>query len=415
MREEKSHRRSADIVRLGAQGDGVAETAEGALFVPFTLPGERVTIEVGDNDRARLISIESASQNRIAPVCRHFGQCGGCAVQHAAPELYRGWKRDIVIAAFAARGLEPAIDDLVVPQGLRRRATLAARRTAAGTILGFHEAASHELVDLAECPVLERAIASAFAHLRALVTPLLSRKGEARLAVTLTNGGLDVAVSEVERDLTAALRTTLAALALEARLARLTVGRDPVYEAFAPDLTFGSADVVLPPGAFIQAVAGAEAAMADLMLVAIGKAKSVADLFSGIGAFTFRLAARAKVFAADSDPEAVAALLKAARSARGLKPIAAIRRDLFREPLSALELKDYDAVVFDPPRAGAEAQARMIARSKVKTVVAISCNPATLARDARILIDGGYAIERVTPIDQFHFSPHVEAVAVLRR
>ncbi len=415
MSEQVPSRRSAEICRLGAQGDGVIDTADGPLFVPFTLPGERVTIETGGRDRARLISIETPSPDRVAPVCRHFGQCGGCTIQHASPTLYRAWKRDAVNAAFAARGLSPPVADMIVPQGLRRRASLSAKRTDAGTILGFHAAASHELIDLAECPVLERAIASAFPKLRALVAPLLPRKGEARLNVTLTNGGLDVAVGDVERELTALLRTTLAGLAQEAHLARLTVNGDPVYGALAPELTFGGADVVLPPGAFIQAVAGAEAAMAELMLAAVGKSKVVADLFSGIGAFTFRLAARAKVFAADSDPDAIAALIKAAKSARGLKPVTAIRRDLFREPLSALELKDFDAVVFDPPRAGAEAQARMIARSKIKTVVAISCNPATLARDARILVDGGYAIESVTPIDQFHFSPHVEAVAILRR
>jgi|CXWK01.1.fsa_nt_gi 23S rRNA (uracil1939-C5)-methyltransferase len=415
MTDSESHRHQLTIARLGAQGDGVAEAGGGQVFVPYTLPGERVTIEPEGAGRARLVAIEAASPDRVPPVCRHFGRCGGCAVQHVAPSLYRAWKRASVAAAFSARGLEANIGDLIEPNGLRRRATFSARRTSAGTMLGYHEAASHELVDLAECPVLEPAIVSALPALRALVAPLMPRKGEARVNVTMTNGGLDVAIADVERELTAELRTYLASLAERARIARLSIGRDPLFASLAPELTFGTVDVQPPPGAFIQAVAAAEDAMAGVMLAAAGKSKSVADLFCGIGAFTFRLAGRAKVFAADSEPEAVEAIAKAVKTARGLKPITVIRRDLFREPLSPLELKDFDAVVFDPPRAGAEAQARMIARSKVKTVVAISCNPATLARDARILVDGGYAIESVTPIDQFRYSAHVEAVAVFRR
>ncbi len=201
----------------------------------------------------------------------------------------------------------------------------------------------------------------------------------------------------------------------EARLARVSISGDMAYEALAPFLTIGAVEVVLPPGAFLQAVAEAEAAMAELIVAAVGKAKKVVDLFSGVGAFTFRLAKASKVLAADSDKVAIAALVAASRKTSGLKPIEAIARDLFREPMSATELNAYDAIVFDPPRAGAEAQAKMIARSKVKTVVAVSCNPATLARDARILIDGGYKLESVMPVDQFLYSPHIEVVAVLRR
>lgn len=180
-------------------------------------------------------------------------------------------------------------------------------------------------------------------------------------------------------------------------------------------LMFGNAEVIAPPGAFLQAVAEMEEAMANLVLRAAGKSKAIADLFCGVGAFTFRLAERAKVFAADNDKRAIAALNAAVKNARGLKPVEARTRDLFREPLSATELRDFDYVVFDPPRAGADAQARMLARSQVKTVIAVSCNPATLARDARTLIDGGYILESVTPVDQFLFSPHIEAVAVFHR
>lgn len=403
-----------DIIRLGAQGDGIAETAAGPVYVPFALAGERITATV-EGERGRLLSVERASAERAKPICRHFGTCGGCAVQHMAPPLYAAWKRETVVAAFASRGLSPMIANLVMPQGKRRRVTFTARRTASGTLMGFHEAGTHELVDLAECPVTEPAMVAALPQLRALVTPLISRKGEARLIITLTNGGLDVAIADIERDLSSGVRAGLAASASTTAIARVSVAGDPVFETFPPVLTFGTVDVVIPPGAFIQAVGAAEEAMSGIMMGALGKVKSVADLFSGVGALAFRLAQKAKVFAADSDREAITALNAAVKTARGIKPVTAIRRDLFREPLSALELKDFDAVVFDPPRAGAETQAQMIGKSKVKTVVAVSCNPATLARDARILIDGGYALESVMPIDQFHYSPHVECVAVFRR
>ncbi len=382
--------------------------------MPFALAGERVIADVA-GERARLIKIEQASRDRTAPVCPHFGVCGGCAVQHMSANIYRDWKRDIVVQAFASRGLMPTVADLVEPDGKRRRATFAARRTSSGGLLGFHEAGSHQLVDIDVCPVMEPAIVVALPALRKLVEPLLSRKGEARITVTMTNGGIDVAVGEVERTLDPALRSTLAESARIGRFARVSIGGDTAYEALQTRLTFGAVDVVLPPGGFIQAVAAAEETMAGLVMDAIGKSKSVVDLFSGVGAFAFRLAARCKVFAADSDRPAIAALLAAQKQARGIKPVTAIVRDLYREPLSAMELEDFDALLFDPPRAGAEAQARMIAKSRVKTVVAVSCNPATLARDARILVDGGYTLGEVTPIDQFKYAPHVECFAVFRR
>jgi 23S rRNA (uracil1939-C5)-methyltransferase len=403
-----------DIQRVGAQGDGIAERDGKSIFVPFALAGERVAVEV-EGERARLINVVQASQNRVAPVCPHFGSCGGCAVQHMSKQLYRAWKRDIVVQAFASRGLAPVVADLIRPEGKRRRATFTARKTNSSVLLGFHEAGSHQLVDIDVCPVMEPAIVSGLPALRKLIEPMLSRKGEARITVTMSSGGLDIAIAEIERTLDSGLRSTLAQAARTGGFARVSFGGDTAYEALQTGLAFGTVDVVLPPGGFVQAVAAAEETMAGLVMQAIGKSKSVADLFSGIGAFAFRLAARCRVFAADSDRPAIAALLAAQKTARKIKPITAIVRDLYREPLSAMELKDFDALVFDPPRAGAEAQARMIARSKVKTVVAVSCNPATLARDARILVDGGYALGDVTPIDQFHYAPHVECVAVFRR
>ncbi|MBY0562115.1 TRAM domain-containing protein [Hyphomicrobium sp.] len=402
------------IRRIGAQGDGVADLDGAPVFVPFTLPGERIEAEV-DGERARLERVLVPSPERIAPVCKHFGKCGGCSVQHMASATYAEWKRNLVVDAFRSRGLEPIVDDLQRTAGKRRRAVMRAVRTATGVALGFYEASSHDLVEIEECPVLEPKIVAAFPDIGNLIAPLISKRGEARVAITLTKSGLDVEVTGTERQLTAEVRSTLASKASDLKLARLVIGSELVVETLHPFLTFGTADVILPPGVFVQAVEEVETEIARRVVAAVGKAKAVADLFSGMGAFTFPLAARSRVSAFDGDKAAVAALASAAKKTSGLKPITATVRDLFREPLSTLELNEHDAVVFDPPRAGAEAQSQRLTKSKVKTVVAVSCNPATLARDARHLVDGGYKIESVTPIDQFLYSAHVEVVAVFRR
>jgi 23S rRNA (uracil1939-C5)-methyltransferase len=408
-----SEERELRIARVGAQGDGVAEGSGASIFMPFTLAGERVIADV-DGERGRLVRVLQPSADRVEPVCRHFGTCGGCAVQHMSSAAYRAWKRDLVVSAFAARGLDAVIDELIKPGGKRRRAVLSVERCETGIEIGFREAQSHALVAIEECPVLEPRIVAALSALGALVQPLVSKRG-ARLTVTMTKSGLDVLLDGIERRLTPDIRSRLASGASALKLARLSIGNETVVETLPPFLTFGAADVVLPSGAFVQAVAEAEAEMARRILAAVGKVKSVADLFCGVGAFTFPLAARAKVLAFDGHRPAIDALAAAAKKASGLKPITAHVRDLFREPLSALELNELDAIVFDPPRAGAEAQAQRLAKSKVKTVVAVSCNPATLARDARHLVDGGYKIESVTPVDQFVYSAHVEVVAVFRR
>jgi 23S rRNA (uracil1939-C5)-methyltransferase len=402
------------IRRIGAQGDGVADLDGEPVFVPFTLPGERIEAEV-DGERARLERVLVPSPERVAPVCKHFGKCGGCSVQHMASETYAEWKRNLVVDAFRSRGLEPVVDDLQRTAGKRRRAVMRALRTPTGVILGFYEASSHDLVAIEECPVLEPKIVAAFHDIGNLIAPLLSKRGEARVAITLTKSGLDVEITGTERQLTPEVRSTLASKASDLNLTRLVVGSELVVETLHPFLTFGTADVILPPGVFVQAVEEAETEIARRLVAAVGKAKAVADLFSGMGAFKFPLAARSRVSAFEGDKAAVAALASAAKKTSGLKPITPTVRDLFREPLSPLELNEHDAVVFDPPRAGAEAQSQRLTKSKVKTIVAVSCNPATLARDARHLVDGGYKIESVTPIDQFLYSAHVEVVAIFRR
>ena len=403
-----------EIERVGAQGDGVALVDGDSVFIPFTLQGERVTAVV-DGGRGRLVDVVTPSADRILPVCRHFGVCGGCALQHMEGRAYRDWKTEQVRAAFAARGLDAEVGELIVPEGGRRRVVLTARRDPDGLHLGFHAAQSHALVDIIECPVMAPPMLAFLRRGHALLERLVSRRGEARVTLTMSVAGLDVMIAGIEKSLSPQLRAAIAEDAAVAGVARVSIDGEPVFEALAPFLVFGDVDVPLPPGVFIQAMAEAEVQMARLVVEGVGKAKRVADLFAGIGAFTFPLAKRARVLAVDSNREAIAALSLAVRQAKGVKPITPLVRDLFREPLSPLELNAYDAVVFDPPRAGAEAQVRALARSKVATVVAVSCHPATLARDARLLVDGGYKMGAVTPIDQFRYSPHVEAVSMFRR
>jgi 23S rRNA (uracil1939-C5)-methyltransferase len=404
-----------DIARLGAQGDGVADTPAGEVYVPYTLPGERVQADVR-GERARLIAVVDASPDRVAPVCRHFTHCGGCAVQQLRMPAYLAWKSALVASAFAARGISAPMTHVAgVGLGARRRAAFSARRTGRGVVLGFHEAKGTDIVDVQECPVTASAIVRALPGLRRLVEPLMSRRAPGRVVVTLAANGLDVAIEDVPGDPSPDVRQFLAEAAAALKLARLTLSGDTLYQATVPAVRFGTANVVLPARSFLQAAPVAEAEMVRVVTRAVGEARRIVDLFCGMGTFTFPLAQRAPVLAVDGDKQAVAALQSAAKRTPGLKPIEAKVRDLFREPLSARELKGFDAAVFDPPRAGAATQAAALAASDVATIAAVSCNPATLARDARILIDGGYALERVTPIDQFLYSAQIEAVAIFRR
>lgn len=405
-----------EITRLGAQGDGVADTASGPVYVTGALPGETVVAEM-DHAHGRTTAVVQACADRVVPPCTHFGTCGGCVAQHMSDGLYRRWKLDMVRSAFAHRGLEPSIENLVaIPPGTRRRATFAAQRRGRDVVLGFHEEGSHALVDLSHCPVVLPAIERALPALRRIAEALLDAHDvEIRLAVTATPEGLDVTLLDAGTGISAARQARIAEISSAAGIIRVMSDDGIVMQSAGPRLAIGGAVVTLPPAAFFQATAEAEAAIAAVLADATRKAKRIADLFCGLGTFTFGLARRARVLAVDSDKPSLAALEMAAKAAPGIKPIDTRVRDLMREPLSRTELADFDAVVFDPPRAGAKAQVEVLGRSKVPVVCAVSCNPATLARDCRILVDAGYAIERVVPIDQFVWSPHIEVVAVLRR
>jgi 23S rRNA (uracil1939-C5)-methyltransferase len=402
------------IDHVGHFGDGVAVMDGEAIYVPYTLPGEIVEVASipGHPDRRRLLTIERPSEARITPFCPHFGVCGGCAIQHWDAADYRAWKHGLVVETLQLAKLDCAVAPLIDAHGAgRRRITLHARLGSHDVLkVGFAAAGSHDIIPVDRCPILDPALAGALEAAWALAEPLKPTGKPLDIQITATEGGLDVDIRG-SGPLEAPLVTALSRVAEKHRLARLTRHGELVLLRNAPVLTIGPARVTLPPGSFLQATSAGEEILAKRVSEHCGRAKHVADLFCGVGPFALRLAQRARVAAFDSEPNAVAALQRAAGATSGLKPVKAEARDLFRRPLVPQELRDYDAVVFDPPRQGALAQAKQLAASAVPVVVAVSCNAATFARDARLLIDGGYTCDGVTPVDQFRHTPHVELVA----
>jgi 23S rRNA (uracil1939-C5)-methyltransferase len=406
------------IDHVGQFGDGVALAGGQNIYVPYTLGGETVEVEAvpGHPDRRRLLAVERASEARIAPFCPHFGVCGGCAIQHWQTEGYRAWKRDSVVETLARANLACEVDPLVDAHGLgRRRITLHARLGIHDVLkVGFSAAHSHDIIAVDRCRILDPGLVGALDAAWALAEPLTPIGKPLDIQITATDSGLDVDVRG-SGALPAAMIATLSRIAEQHRLARLTRHGELVLMRTPPTIMIGTARVALPPGSFLQATVAGEETLAALAAGHCKRAKHIADLFCGVGPFALRLAAKSRISAFDSDAGAVAALQKAAAATSGLKPVKAEARDLFRRPLMAQELRDYDTVVFDPPRQGAQAQAQQLAASKIPVVVAVSCNVATFARDARILVDGGYKLETVTPVDQFRHTPHVELVARFAR
>lgn len=400
------------ITRLGHRGDGIADTPDGPVFVPYALPGETVIVGpvAGHPDRRHLMRVDHAVPERAQPVCPHFGACGGCAMQHWSLAEYLLWKRELVCEALAYYGLVAPVDPTIDAHGEgRRRAVLHARRGEGDVLeVGFTAPRAHHVIAIDRCPILAPSLDGAIKAAWAIAEILKPARKPLDIHVTATDSGLDLDVRG-SGALSARQTTALALVAEKHRLARLTRHGELIAQQAAPTIKMGRAHVPLPPGAFLQATAAGEAALVKLVIEHAGNAKRAADLFAGIGTFALRLAERARVNAFDSDAAAVKALQGA--HAPGLKPIEALTRDLFQRPLLAQEMKAFDAVVFDPPRQGAETQARELAKSEVNTIVAVSCDPMTFARDAKILIGGGYKLARVTPVDQFRYSFHVELVA----
>ena len=405
------------IGKVGFQGDGLTA---GGLVVPLTLPGERVLVRQG-KERLELVEVLEASPDRVTPPCVHFAACGGCALQHWDIPAYSAWKRNMIDVLLQRTGLETEVAPiLTTPPQSRRRVGLHARKNGKHIELGFKARKTWNLVAIRECPVSDPAIVAALPHLKALAAYLFEHpKSAPILHVTLSLTGIDIDITGVERmksgGLSADARMNIAMCAAEADFARVSMGEDMLYMSRTPKVRFGKAMVGLPIGPFLQASVPSETDMVRLVVEGIGGAKKVADLFCGAGTFTFPLAETAVVYAADGSAPAIASLKTAIGSAPGLKTITAEARDLFRRPLLAEEMKGFDAIVFDPPRAGAEAQAAEIARSQVARAVAVSCNPSTFVRDANILVKAGFSLDRVTPIDQFLWSAHVELVGVFSR
>jgi 23S rRNA (uracil1939-C5)-methyltransferase len=398
------------IVRLGHAGDGV--TADG-LFVRYTVPGD-VAHVVREGTRGRLLEIVTPGAARVSAACAHFGRCGGCALQMMARESYLTWKRDCVIAALKQRGFAdvPVQDILVVPPGTRRRAMFKARAKGRGVSLGFYEPESRNLVDIMECPVLTPELAALISPLKAQLATILRGGETAELHVTATDSGIDLSLT-LKRARSVGMLMMLSELASSLKLARLMWNGELVAMVTTPSLRIGRFTVALPPESFLQSTKEGMCILQDLVREGAGEARRIADLFSGCGTFALALAENRTVHAIDSTQAQIDALTQAAK--HGGANVTADARDLFRRPLLLSELARFDCVVLDPPRPGAQAQAQTLAQSAVPEVLYVSCNPASFARDARVLADGGYQLKRVVPLDQFLWSPHVELFAHFAR
>jgi len=418
----------AEVTQLGHSGDGVTLTGGCKIFVAFAAPGDRLRIKLnaGSEDRASIEQILHPGPARVNAPCRHFTDCGGCALQHLSDPFVADWKRQQIIDALAHRGLHDIAvrPTQTMPAASRRRAAFTAEHGADGIQIGFHARLSKRLVRISECTLLDARIVQALPGLTHLLVPLLRAGQSARLVVTQTATGLDVDVqigTGKKSEPNLRLRTSLAASADRLDLARLSWNGVILLERRKPQIILAGTLVCPPPGAFLQASIEGEAALIALVLEALdektlrAKATRILDLFAGCGTFTFPVAPYARVHAVEGDRDMTNAIREAANRQQGLKQIEASHRDLQRGPLSADELAPYSAVIFDPPKAGARAQAEQIAASRVNKVIAVSCAPDSFARDAKILVDAGFKLRWVAPVDQFRWSTEVELVALFRR
>ncbi|SEL02862.1 class I SAM-dependent RNA methyltransferase [Pacificibacter marinus] len=396
-----------EITRLGHHGDGIAD---GPIFAAKTLPGEIVEGSI-TGDRMIDPRIVSPSPNRVRPPCVHFKACGGCALQHASDDFVATWKADVVRTALSHQGVNVPVSRIVTsPARSRRRAVFAGRRTKKGVLVGLHGRASGTLVAIPECILMTPKIMQAMPAFEALVHAGGSRRGEMAITVTDTDAGLDVSVIEA-KPLDLDLRTELASVVRQYGLIRLSWNGDEVAQETRPYLNFGRARLVPPPGAFLQATKHGEMALVALMKEAVFGAGRVVDLFSGCGTFALPLSEVAEVHAVESEAMMLQSLSAAWKTAPGLKVVTTQARDLFRQPLLPDELKRFDAAIIDPPRAGALAQTGELAKSNLRSIGFVSCNPVTFARDAKILVDSGFQIDWIKVVDQFRWSPHVEIAA----
>ncbi|MDG1432193.1 MAG: class I SAM-dependent RNA methyltransferase [Paracoccaceae bacterium] len=395
------------IKRLGHLGEGIAD---GPVYAPLTLPGETITA-TRNGDKLTDIRIVTPSADRVKPPCRHFKSCGGCLLQHASDSFVEKWKVNVVETALKAQEIDTNIAQIETsPVNSRRRATLSVRRTKKGASSGFHARGSDVIVEIPDCKLLDPLVLAGREVAEDIAIGCGSRKGELSVTITKSLNGLDIHVSG-GKPIDGQLRIDLSAMIAKHNLARLAWDDEVIAEAHPAYQQFGNARVVPPAGAFLQATQEGEASLLKLIQNAVGNAKSIADMFAGSGTFTLPMAELGEIRAFENDPDMIEALDKGWRLAKGLKKISAEVRDLFRNPLMPEDMLKFDAVVLDPPRAGARAQVEQLAASSVPVVAFVSCNPVTFARDAKMLIDGGYSIGDVHVVDQFRWSPHIEVFA----
>ncbi|KIT17009.1 class I SAM-dependent RNA methyltransferase [Jannaschia aquimarina] len=392
------------IDRLGHRGDGIAP---GPIYVPRTLPGEEVTGDIV-GDRVPEPRIVTPSPDRVAPPCPHFRRCGGCVLQHASDGFVAEWKRSRVADALSRAGVKAQIGPVhTSPPNSRRRAALKGRKTKKGAQVGFHAAGSHDLVAIPDCRLLSRRLMGALPALEVLTRRTAPRGAEIGLHLTETATGLDLSITGG--------RPLDAGMVADLPFARVTQDGEPIAQTVAPEVQLGPARVVPPPGAFLQATAEGEATLVAAIAPAFGGARRIADLFAGMGTFTFPAAQVAPTDAFEGAADLVEALNGGIRHAPGCKAITTTRRDLFREPLTVEELSDYDMVILDPPRAGAAAQIAHLAEVDIAAIAYVSCDPDSFARDAANLVAGGWRPGPVTLVDQFRWSAHLELAAIFRR
>jgi 23S rRNA (uracil1939-C5)-methyltransferase len=392
------------VLRVAARGDGV--TASGR-HVAFAAPGDLLQPD----------GTVVAGPHRAVPPCRHFPECGGCQLQHLDDAAFAQFLTDRIVSALAAQGLAAPeiLPAHISPPLSRRRASLRAERRGKLVLLGFNAEKSHRIIDMRECFILRTELFALVEPLRRLMGELLGPRGNGGVRMTLADQGADILLEQVEVDGLAATEA-LARFAETHRLARLAIddgyGAQTRWEPEPVTATLGGVPVPLPHGAFLQATADGEAALVAAVREAVGPARTVADLFAGLG--TFALLLEGRVLAAEGSRDSALALKAATNWAQ--KQIFVDHRDLFRRPLDAKELGRFEAIVLDPPRAGAKEQVELLARSEVPRIAYVSCNPSTFARDAKTLIEGGYTLDWAKPVGQFRWSTHVElAAAFLRR
>jgi 23S rRNA (uracil1939-C5)-methyltransferase len=405
-----------EISEIGARGDALAGDPQRPTYVPMALPGERVRAKVL-GDRAEVLEVLTQSADRQAAACAHFGRCGGCQLQHWKDQPYLAWKGARVAQALSRRGIEVPPTPAIAAWGEgRRRAALHAQRRGPSVQIGFIERGGARIEPVTQCPVLAAPLEALLPHLREVAALFLPQRGEITLHLLLTETGIDLAIKGAGRLTERAKFEAAAALAEKLDLARLSADGEPLITRRAPVLKMGITRVFPPAGAFTQPTVMGENLLCDLVDEALAGSERVIDLFSGLGTFTLRVARYAEVRAVESDETMLAALKQAADGAGGaLKQVSALRRDLLRTPLSSLEMKKIDAVVMDPPRSGAKLQAEQIGKSGVRKLAYVSCDPATFARDVRVLVDCGFVLTKVVAMDQFRWSPHVEVVGMLER